>query len=495
MQPPTINPLFGMQPTATAPKAQPASGSAFGEMLSRELGNRQVASAAPAAQPPQVPQARQARPAQPAPPSAEPARTPSRPSQPAQSSAADGAGATSARARQDSQRAQDRRDSNAQADATDGARSTADADSGNRAATAGSASTDQRTDKSKTNDKTAADDDAAAAQAASDTAGTAATSTAAAALLALVTSMAPRAAVAPSTGTAPAATDATADPKLAAQKGAALLPGGAHDAAADDASQSDPAFDALLSQAAQATAARDAARSGGAGPGAEGSAARGLPQAGAGTPGSAAVVPNELAGKAEPALKPSVAQAAFVLDAAKAPDGAALSANVAIGTTAMAGMTSVTQAGGQGDGNTLAPRVGTPAWDNALGQKVVWMAAGAEQSASLTLNPPDLGPLQVVINVSNTHAEATFTAAQPEVRQALEAAMPKLKEMLAEAGISLGQTSVGAGSPDQSGAQAQQQAQQARRAGGRDTADGTLAAPVRSTRIVTGGNGLVDTFA
>jgi flagellar hook-length control protein FliK len=105
--------------------------------------------------------------------------------------------------------------------------------------------------------------------------------------------------------------------------------------------------------------------------------------------------------------------------------------------------------GGSRPTEKLSPHVGTPAWDQALGQKIVWMVGGAQQTASLSLNPPDLGPLQVVLNVSNDQANATFISAQPEVRQAIEAALPKLREMMGEAGIQLGQTNVNAGSGSQ----------------------------------------------
>ncbi|WP_223246875.1 flagellar hook-length control protein FliK [Sulfuriferula thiophila] len=101
----------------------------------------------------------------------------------------------------------------------------------------------------------------------------------------------------------------------------------------------------------------------------------------------------------------------------------------------------------------LTPRVGTPAWDQALGQKIVWMVGGATQTASISLNPPDLGPLQVVLNVTNDQASATFIAAQPEVRQAIEAAMPKLREMMSDAGIQLGQANVSADNSSQQGSQ------------------------------------------
>ena len=102
-------------------------------------------------------------------------------------------------------------------------------------------------------------------------------------------------------------------------------------------------------------------------------------------------------------------------------------------------------------GDKLTGRVGTPAWDQQLGQKVVWMAAGGDQSATLTLNPPDLGPLQVVLTVTNDQADAAFMSAQPEVRQALEAALPRLREMMSEAGIAFGNATVSAGSPEQQG--------------------------------------------
>ena len=144
----------------------------------------------------------------------------------------------------------------------------------------------------------------------------------------------------------------------------------------------------------------------------------------------------------------------------------------------------------------LTPQVGTPGWDQALGQKVVWMVAGAQQSATLSLNPPDLGPLQIVLNVSNSQATATFTAAQPEVRQALEAALPRLREMLGDAGIQLGQATVGSGSPNSNWGSGGEQSQHGTARAGESAGD-ALAMPLRTSRIqaISGGLGLVDTFA
>ncbi len=142
-------------------------------------------------------------------------------------------------------------------------------------------------------------------------------------------------------------------------------------------------------------------------------------------------------------------------------------------------------------GNSLTPQIDNSAWNQALGQRMVWMVAGAEQSATLTLNPPDLGPLQVVLNVSNGQADASFFANQPEVRQALEAALPKLREMLGDAGISLGQANVSSGSPNPQSNSGQRD--NGPRRSSESGVSGTTTVTAR--RITSAGNGMVDTFA
>lgn len=148
----------------------------------------------------------------------------------------------------------------------------------------------------------------------------------------------------------------------------------------------------------------------------------------------------------------------------------------------------------------LQGRVGTPAWDQQLGQKVVWMVGGGEQSATLTLNPPDLGPLQVVLKVTNEQTDAAFTSSQPEVRQALEAAMPRLREIMSEAGIQFGNATVSAGTQEQQN-QASADARSSRgggrgNGGGNDSnnSDGGAVRTVAPARR-GGVEGMVDTFA
>ena len=148
----------------------------------------------------------------------------------------------------------------------------------------------------------------------------------------------------------------------------------------------------------------------------------------------------------------------------------------------------------------IAPRVGNPGWDKAVGQKVVWMVGEGLQSAELTLNPPDLGPLQVVLKVSNDQASASFSSNQPEVREALEASLPRLKQMLSDAGVQLSGFSVNSQAPGQGqsgqGFSQQQTGSNSRISRlGNDAVDNTISTTASSTATpVKVNNGLVDTF-
>lgn len=141
----------------------------------------------------------------------------------------------------------------------------------------------------------------------------------------------------------------------------------------------------------------------------------------------------------------------------------------------------------------LEPRLGAPGWDNALGQKVLWMVSQQQQVAELNLNPPGLGPLQVVLSVTGDQASATFVSQQPDVRQALESALPRLKEMMADSGINLGSTTVSSESPQQQREFDRQGRPGARYGGvGLGTAQGN---DMGVGHIRSAGNSLVDTFA
>jgi flagellar hook-length control protein FliK len=135
-------------------------------------------------------------------------------------------------------------------------------------------------------------------------------------------------------------------------------------------------------------------------------------------------------------------------------------------------------------------RVGERAWDQAVGEKLVWMVNQKHQVAQLHLNPPELGPLKISISLDQNQASAQFFSAHASVREALETAMPRLREMLADSGITLGNASVGTEAFREP---AQQQPRTHVAQAGVVAADsGTVSSGERLLRPMLG---LVDTFA
>jgi flagellar hook-length control protein FliK len=81
---------------------------------------------------------------------------------------------------------------------------------------------------------------------------------------------------------------------------------------------------------------------------------------------------------------------------------------------------------------------GAAAWSEEFTQQVVLISKQELSTAQLRLNPPQLGPIEVSVTIRNDQAEASFAAASAPVREAIEASIPRLREMFAEAGITLG---------------------------------------------------------
>lgn len=135
-------------------------------------------------------------------------------------------------------------------------------------------------------------------------------------------------------------------------------------------------------------------------------------------------------------------------------------------------------------------------WPQSFSERVVWMAKNEQQVAHININPPQLGPIQITLNLSGDQATAIFASPHAEVRQAIQDAMPQLREMLSSAGVSLGQTNVGAQTPQQNREAPEQFANGARFSG--ETAilspDGNSGSAT-SGMVIQRGRGLVDLFA
>lgn len=82
------------------------------------------------------------------------------------------------------------------------------------------------------------------------------------------------------------------------------------------------------------------------------------------------------------------------------------------------------------------------AWDDALGQNVMWMAKNNVQSASLHLNPPQLGPLELKVSINHDQANVSFVVHHGAVRDAIEGALPRLRDMFGDGGVNLANVNV-----------------------------------------------------
>ena len=135
-----------------------------------------------------------------------------------------------------------------------------------------------------------------------------------------------------------------------------------------------------------------------------------------------------------------------------------------------------------------------PGWDQQLGQHVVWMSSQHNQTAELRINPPDLGPVEMRLTLDQGGQQATlhFSSPHAEVRDSIENALPRLREMLADAGISLGNATVGGESlPQQTTPEQNRSAPQIH-----GVTPLQQSSPDESARVsARRGNGLVDTFA
>lgn len=86
--------------------------------------------------------------------------------------------------------------------------------------------------------------------------------------------------------------------------------------------------------------------------------------------------------------------------------------------------------------------VGQREWAGELGQRLVMMVSSKLKSAEIHLNPKDLGPLEVRIRMHEDKAHVVFTSQVAQTREALEQSVPRLREMLDQNGVALGNVDV-----------------------------------------------------
>ena len=85
----------------------------------------------------------------------------------------------------------------------------------------------------------------------------------------------------------------------------------------------------------------------------------------------------------------------------------------------------------------------SPRFAEEVGARLQWIAEQQGGEATLRISPDGLGPVEIRLKLDGDRVELGFAATQQETRQALQDALPKLREMLAQQGLHLGHADVG----------------------------------------------------
>ena len=93
-----------------------------------------------------------------------------------------------------------------------------------------------------------------------------------------------------------------------------------------------------------------------------------------------------------------------------------------------------------------------PAWGERVGEQLAFMIQGKFHSADIKLNPAHLGPLEIHVSVQDDQASVRFVSTHAAVREALDAALPRLRDMLDQQGLNLANVDVSAHSGGQGAA-------------------------------------------
>lgn len=92
-----------------------------------------------------------------------------------------------------------------------------------------------------------------------------------------------------------------------------------------------------------------------------------------------------------------------------------------------------------------APMTYTPdqaQWGDEVANRVSVMMKHGPKEASIQMNPPELGRLDIRVSTDGDKTTVVFHAQQGVTREALEQAMPRLRELLNESGLELAQSDV-----------------------------------------------------
>jgi len=132
-----------------------------------------------------------------------------------------------------------------------------------------------------------------------------------------------------------------------------------------------------------------------------------------------------------------------------ASNGVVTAQNIAVNPLLEAGSVSTTAISGKVLSSAIAVNVQNQNWSQQMTQQVSYMVKGGVQQAEIKLNPANLGPMEIKLALQDDQASVQFVTQHAVVRDALDSAIPKLKEMLEQQGLNLSDVDVSTQSEQQ----------------------------------------------
>ena len=158
--------------------------------------------------------------------------------------------------------------------------------------------------------------------------------------------------------------------------------------------------------------------------------------------------------------------------------------------------TSYTQLMSQSVPTPVTQNIHKPEWGGAVGERITWMIGNRLQSAQLRITPAHLGPIEIKLSIENNMAQVSFVSNHQVVRDALEQAAPRLKEMLEEQNLDLVNVDIGKGNNSGTDEEWNELADSANPSADStaDTDDLQGQNAANTTKVITG-DGLIDAYA
>lgn len=138
-----------------------------------------------------------------------------------------------------------------------------------------------------------------------------------------------------------------------------------------------------------------------------------------------------------------------------------------------------------------------PQLPEQIGERVVIAAAGQLGKAEIRLTPQGMGSIQIDIQYTDDGASVQLQAVNAQARELLEAGLPRLREMLDNAGIRLNDAAVSQGGADQRGNESGKSADGERAHAGRSptsSADGPVTESDIEQKPKARQNSVIDTY-